>query len=104
MLNILNKNETVKQAIEHDPNAVEVTRLVKSRYSEEEIAKRRFGVSYRVGCASELFPVMNNKAIWANHWEIRQWKTDYDKGEQTSQRPGNSNFRQRAHHDQQTSN
>lgn len=93
MVQILAKKEEVKRMIEQTPDSIEVTRLVKKTMSEEDIAKRRFGVSYRIGCCLELIEVIKDKSMWANHWEIREWDKDYGKRNQTEQRSNNANFR-----------
>lgn len=93
MIALLSRNETIKNAIEQDQDVVEVKRLVKANCTEEEIAKRRFGISYRIGCIKELLPLVSEKSLWANHWEIRPWDNEYGK-ERNEQHKGESNFRQ----------
>lgn len=99
MAAILNKNDKIKEAIVINPEVIEITRLVKKRCTEAEISQRRFGVSYRIGCAPELLALVNDlvndKSIWANHWEIRSWDTNYGNNErhkQRDQRDSNANF------------
>lgn len=91
MMAILNKNATIEETIKTNPDVIEVTRLVKKRATEDEIAKRRNGVSYRIGCSPELLPLINDKSIWASHWEIRLWDKDF--GENEHGHKLNSNFR-----------
>lgn len=102
MLTILTRNEVIKREVDKNPEAVEITRLVKKRWSEDEIAQRRFGISYRIGCSQDLLPVISDKSMWANHWEIRQWDKYYVKNEQNGQRYGNKNFRQQQQRQIQT--
>lgn len=85
MLNIMMRNETIKANINEKPEMVEVTRLVKKRWTEDEIAKRRYGISYRIGGAPEIFELLKEKTLWANHWEIRLWDKDFNKTEQNFQ-------------------
>lgn len=95
MFALLSRNETIKNAMEIDQSVIEVKRLVKDSCTDEEMAKRRFGISYRIGCTKELFSLVNNKSLWASHWEIRQWDKDFSK-ERAEQRRGGSNFRPRS--------
>lgn len=55
---ILARNDALKLAIDQNPNVVEVTRLVEKHFTEEDISKRKFGISYRVGCAPDLIPLV----------------------------------------------
>lgn len=96
MLAIMTKSEAIKNMLDRDPEAVEVTRLVKNRCTEEEIAKRRYGVSYRIGCSLEVLPLVNDKSIWASHWEIRLWDKEYGKNQRGEQRMDYANFQQPA--------
>lgn len=93
MLSILQRNESIKRELDQNPDAVEITRLVKKRWSEEEIAQRRFGISYRIGCNQNLLSMLNDKSMWANHWEIRKWDNEYGKNEEHGHRFENPNFR-----------
>lgn len=93
MIALLSRNETIKNAIDQDQNVVEIKRLVKNNCTEEEIAKRRFGISYRIGCTKELLPLVSEKSLWANHWEIRPWDKEYGK-KSNQQRNVESNFLQ----------
>lgn len=92
MTEIMMRNEKIKEAFDINPEVIEVTRLVKNRFTEAEIAQRRFGVSYRIGCSSELFKVVGEKEIWASHWEIRPWDKHYGNNDHNGQRSGDTNF------------
>lgn len=96
MMAILTKNEAIKNALDHDPNAVEITRLVKNGCTEEEIAKRRYGVSYRIGCSLDLLSLVNDKSIWASHWEIRLWDKEFGKEQRGEHRDDSANFHRQA--------
>lgn len=93
MNKIMMKNETIKKTIEQNPDAVEITRLVKKRWTEDEIKQRRFGISYRIGCSPDIFALIKDKQLWATHWEIRLWDKDFGKHDQ--------NFRDQAQMDHQ---
>lgn len=82
-----------KKTIEQNPDAVEITRLVKKRWTEDEIKQRRFGISYRIGCSPDIFALIKDKQLWATHWEIRLWDKDFGKHDQ--------NFRDQAQMDHQ---
>lgn len=92
MTEIMLRNEQIKGAFDLNPEVIEVTRLVKNRFTEAEIAQRRFGVSYRIGCSPELYNLVSEKAIWASHWEIRPWDKHYGNNEHNGQRSGDTNF------------
>lgn len=94
MSTILNMNEKIKEALDGNPEAIEITRLVKNRVTEDEISKRRFGVSYRIGCSQDLLAVVSDRNIWANHWEIRSWDKNFNNKERQEQRSSKSNFQE----------
>lgn len=87
MLNILNKNAQLSDALISDSNSVEITRLTKRNMSEEEIRSYKYGVSYRIGVREELFDILNDGSVFAPHWEIRKW---FDKD---NKRPANVDAR-----------
>lgn len=76
MMDIVEQNKTIKDEMEKDPDSIQVTRLVKSTITEEQIAGFRNGVSYRIGCKESLISQLSDKSNWATHWEIRPWMTE----------------------------
>lgn len=81
MLNIVKINQVLNEAIQHDPGVIEINRLVKKSLTEEEIARFKNGVSFRIGCADFLFEALQSKENWANHWEIRLWDPNFKTNE-----------------------
>lgn len=77
MLDIVKKNPILKEAIDNDPDSVEINRLVKSSLTEDQIANFKNGISYRIGCVNSLLNDLMNKANWATHWEMRQWDPNF---------------------------
>lgn len=77
MRDILTRNDTIKQRLEENEDNIEITRLVKKNVPEEVLANRRNGISYRIGCSSELYQIIVEPNFWAPHWEIRQWDSQF---------------------------
>lgn len=73
MMGIIKRNPILKEAVENDPNAIEINRLVKNSLTEEQIANFKSGVSYRIGCTDQLMGALMDRSNWATHWELRQW-------------------------------
>lgn len=77
MREILIRNGTIKQRVEENEDNIEITRLVKKNVPEELLANRRNGISYRIGCLADIFPIIMEPSFWAPHWEIRQWDNQF---------------------------
>lgn len=77
MFDIIKLNTTLKEAIENDGQAIEVTRLVKGALTEEQISGLKYGVSYRIGCKKELMDALTSQSNWATHWETRLWDPNF---------------------------
>lgn len=75
IINILKKNTIINDSIIADANNVEITRLTKKALTEDEIRAYKFGVSYRIGAADELYDILKSGELFAPHWEIRPWIT-----------------------------
>lgn len=73
---ILQRDARVAECIDQNEHNVEITRLVKKNVSEDIIARRRNGISYRIGCPDGIFPIISDPGFWASHWEIRPWNDE----------------------------
>lgn len=76
MKEILKRDARIAQRMEQNDSNVEITRLVKKNVTEEMLSRRKYGISYRVGCCEDLYPVINDPGFWAAHWEIRPWNDE----------------------------
>lgn len=86
MINILNKDIRINEAINKNNGCIEITRLTKKGISEDEIKALRFGVSYRIGAEDSIFDIIGDGSLFAPHWEIRNW---IDKGRKRFERSVN---------------
>lgn len=77
MLEIVTRDTQVKEAYSNDPSAIEITRLVKKSLSEDDILKLKNGISFRVGCVDTLYSSINDKKMWASHWQVREWDSNF---------------------------
>lgn len=76
MKEILKRDARIGQSMEENESNVEITRLVKKDMTEEMLSRRKYGISYRIGCSDELYPIINDPSFWASHWEIRPWNEE----------------------------
>lgn len=77
MFDIVKMNETLNEALNTDPGAIEINRLVKKTLTDEQIAGFKNGISFRIGCADSLYGALQSKSNWATHWQIRPWAREY---------------------------
>lgn len=95
MMNILCKNDVIRQTCEENETAIEIKRLTKRHMTEEDLKLLKFGVSYRIGANQEVFELLRSGVVFASHWEIRDWlnkdeNADNDKDFGSSQMNGES--------------
>lgn len=77
MRDLLMRNVAIKHGFDENEEVIEITRLVKKNVPENVLANRKNGISFRIGCASELFQYIIDPGFWAPHWEIRQWDNGF---------------------------
>lgn len=80
MMDILRKSDVIDRAVGTNDKAVEIIRLTKRHLSEDDVRRLKFGVSYRIGACEEICLILLSGALFAPHWEVREW-VDKDKGD-----------------------
>lgn len=76
MREILRRDDRIGQSMTQNESNIEITRLVKRNVTEEMLSRRKYGISYRIGCCEDLYPIINDPGFWAAHWEIRPWNEE----------------------------
>lgn len=76
MREILQRNGTIAQCLVESESNIEITRLIKKNVPEESFARRKHGVSYRIGCPENIYPIISDPGFWASHWEMRPWNDE----------------------------
>lgn len=76
MRDILKRDARIARYMSENDASIEITRLVKKNVPEDNVVNRKNGVSYRIGCPDDVYPIMIDPSFWASHWEIRPWNDE----------------------------